>query len=255
MQTERAGGDVAQTGWPSALRQFAMRGFLLCVLLFGLEALIFVVVSSLPYFPGEQAAYTQQAHQLSSQVSGASYPALIYQIFTNNFRIALLEMIPIFGVILFALSIYETARVTEAIAGINSESPLLLVILLLVIFPHSWIELPAYAVATAEGLYLLYALAKAFRGDRRRLSMEAAQLGINIIIVAAMLIVAAIFESTEIELGGYFWITWIPFALVLYLVLQLNGKLSKIRRDEKTGSVVTTEPMAPVLPPEQPPAS
>ena len=143
--------------WNDALRQFAKRGLALCLILFVVEVGLLFLVSSAPFFPGEQSFYTGEANSLGSLVQNSTTPQLAVEIFTNNYKIALEEMIPLFGVLLFAISLYVTARVTEAIA-IQDKVSALSVVLLLFLLPHSWIELPAYAVATAAGLYLLYGL-------------------------------------------------------------------------------------------------
>jgi uncharacterized membrane protein SpoIIM required for sporulation len=252
MESQVSAPEEVTSSWVQAVREFAVRGLLLCLTLFLLEVGIFFFVSSSPYFPGEHAFYTSQANQLSSQVTNSTSNQLLFQIFTNNFRIALIEMIPGFGAILFAISIYATARVTQAIAGIDNVPAVLLVLLLLLIFPHSFLELPAYAVATAEGLYLFYAglyLAHALLtgagGKLRRLSMEAWQFGINLLIVTVMLGVAALFETVEIVLGVYFWIMWVPFIGIIIAVIRFNRRLTRIRR-EATAKLMTphSTPMA-----------
>jgi uncharacterized membrane protein SpoIIM required for sporulation len=229
--------------WGQAIRQFALRGLLLCLTLFLIEVGLFFAVSSSAYFPGEHAYYASQANQLSNQTTGSTGPQLLVLIFTNNFRIALIEMVPLVGVVFFAFSIYATARVTQAIAGIDNVPALLLVVLLLLIFPHSYIELPAYAVATAEGLYLTYAIMKSF-GVGGRMRKELVQLGINVVLVTAMLAVAAVFETVEIELGVYFWITWVPFIGLVAAVAWLNRRLLKIKREEAARSAAP--PYAPI---------
>jgi hypothetical protein len=49
-----------------------------------------------------------------------------------------------------------------------------------------------------------------------------------------MLLVAALFESVEIQIGGLLFLaTWIPFAVIIAGVLLLNRKLSRIRKEMK----------------------
>jgi uncharacterized membrane protein SpoIIM required for sporulation len=221
-------------GLRSALAAYASRGLLLYLALFIIEVGLFFLVATLPFFPGEQAFYTAQSNQLNNEFQGASLFTQFWGIFTNNFRIALLEMIPGLGVALFGFSLYATARVLEVIANTDNVSPLLVLFLLLLLFPHSWIELPAYAVATGEGLFLLYAIWSFATGSRRiNLRDEGWQLAINFIIVAVMLLVAALFESVEIQLGaGLFWITWLPFAGLIALAVLLNKRLMKIKKED-----------------------
>lgn len=214
-----------------------MRGLLLCLTLFLIEVGLFFAISSIPFLPGERSFYVTQANQLGNQTSTSTTPQLFVMIFTNNYRIALIEMVPLLGVILFAVSIWETARVIEAIAAIHGESALLLVLLLFAIYPHTYIELPAYAVATAEGIYLLYAIAKALGWNKGNMRAEVYQLAINVAIVTVMLAVAALFESVEIALGLSFWITWVPFVALIYVVVRLNRRLSKIREEAESATI------------------
>lgn len=230
-----------QTFLDTAIKEFARRGLRLYVLVFAAELLLFFVISSLPFFfPGEQALFTSQSKQIGNEFQSAGLFGTFVGIFTNNYRIALIEFIPVVGVLLFALSVYETARIVEVEAIANGVAPAALVLLLL-FYPHTYIELPAYAVAVTEGLILLYAIIR-WLGDSGRAKKpvnwraEWVQFWINVGIVTAMLLVAALFESVEIELelvkayGGFlFLVTWIPFVGLIALVLMLYIRLRKIR--------------------------
>jgi uncharacterized membrane protein SpoIIM required for sporulation len=225
-----------ETFWQAAVREFARRGLLLAVALFLIEVVLFFVVSSLPFFPGEQAAYTAQSNQISSQFSNATLFAQFSGIFVNNFRIALVEFVPGLGLLLFAFSLYATARILEVISISDNLPPALVVLILLLLFPHSWIELPAYAVAVAAGSYFGYAL---IRWQKTRWGPEIGVLLINVAIVTVMLLVAALFESVEIQVGGLlFLVTWIPFAILIAGVLLLNRKLSRIRKEMKAAQAL-----------------
>lgn len=220
-----------ETFWQAAVREFARRGLLLAVALFLIEVVLFFVVSSLPFFPGEQAAYTAQSSQISSQFTNATLFTQFSGIFLNNFRIALIEFIPGLGLLLFAFSLYATARILEVISISDNLPPVVVVLVLLLLFPHSWIELPAYAVAVAAGTYFGLALI-GWRKTKWR--PEIGVLLINVAIVTVMLLVAALFESVEIQIGGLLFLaTWIPFAVIIAGVLLLNRKLSRIRKEMK----------------------
>ncbi len=241
---EATPSEQKDTFLKSAVKEFARRGLLLCVLLFLIEVGLFFAISSLPFFPGEQSLYTNQSNQIGTEFQNATLFTQFSGIFVNNYRIALIEMVPGIGLLFFAFSLYATARILEVISINDHASPLLLVLVLLLLFPHSWIELPAYAVATAEGTFLLYAIVKwLFDSSGRnsvRWSGELGQLIINVAIVTIMLAVAALFESVEIQLGLLFWVTWIPFAAIIVVVLVLNHRLSRIRkRLKETQSVVS----------------
>ncbi|MDA4137257.1 MAG: stage II sporulation protein M [Thaumarchaeota archaeon] len=219
----------------SAVKEFARRGLLLCVALFLIEVALFFVISGLPFFAGEQALYTSQSNQIGNEFQNAGLLATFWGIFTNNLRIGLIEMIPGIGLILFAFSIYATARIVE-VDAISYSAPAALVFLSLFLFPHTYIELPAYAVATAEGLLLLYALFRWLFDSTGRSSVrwrtEGTQFVVNLAIVTVMLLVAALFEAVEIRLGGVLsLVTWIPFVVLVVVVLVLNRRLSRIRKE------------------------
>ncbi len=219
------------------MSEYAARGIRLYLVLFAIEVVLFLVIASLPFFPGERAFFTNQSNQINNQFQGASLLSQFWGIFTNNFRISAVEMIPGLGALVFAISLYETARIIEAIAGTDNASPILVLVLLLLLFPHSYIELPAYAVATGEGLVLAYAIARwllATGPSPVSLSVEFWQLALNVVVVAVMLVAAALFESVEIQLGAmWFWITWIPFAGLVVLALSLYRRLNRIRNENQ----------------------
>ena len=216
--------------WLSSLRLFARRGLMVIIALFVIEMVLFFAVSSLPFLPGEQAAYLNQSKQIGDQFQGASLAQQFWGIFVNNYGIALRELIPGFGLILFGLSLYATARILEVISVQDHASPLVVVLVLLLLFPHSWLELPAYAVATAESIFIVYAVVKWLfdtTGSGIRLRPQLGLFIINFLIVTAMLLVAALFESVEIQIGLLFWVTWIPFAGLIALVVALNRRLMR----------------------------
>lgn len=125
----------------TAVKQFAKRGLMLCLVLFFAEVALFFVVSSLPFFPGEKSFYTNQSNTIGTEFQNASLPVEFWGIFSNNYMIAR-EFIPVLGPILFGASLYATARVLEIISLNDNVSPLIVVLVLLLFFPHSWIELP-----------------------------------------------------------------------------------------------------------------
>jgi len=232
MTEERAPKGVA-----GAISEYASRGLLVFLVLFLISIGICVVVVSLPFLPGERAIYVSQSNQISTEFAGASLFTQFWGIFTNNLRIALIEMIPGPGTALFVLSFYSTARIIEVEALTDGVSPVSL-FLFLFLFPHSYIELPAYAVATGAGLYFAYAVVRwlfATRSSTVNFRVEGWQLLINFIIVTVMLAVAAIFESVELQLSAaLFWITWIPFAGLVVLAVSLNRRLKRMRKEKRS---------------------
>lgn len=226
------GDETRDAGLGEAIRAYASRGLLIYFALFVIQYALYFVVANLPFLPGEQTLYTNQNNQITNEFQGASLLAQFSGIFVNNFRIALIQMIPGLGAVFFATSLYVTARVIEVIAVSDQVSPLVVLLLLILLFPHSWIELPAYAVATGEGLFLLYAIWGFATGGRNlKFRDEVWQFVINFSIVTVMLLVAALFEAVEIQLGAtLFWITWFPFAGLIVPAVVLNRRLNEIRK-------------------------
>ena len=234
---ERMDPEPPSSRLQGAVKEYATRGIRLYLLLFVIEVGAFFVIASLPFLPGEKAFFTSQSNQINNEFQGVGFLGQFWGIFTNNFRIAAIELIPGLGAVFFAISLYETARIIEAIAGTDQASPVLVLVLLLLLFPHSYLELPAYAVATGEGLVLAYAIARwllATGPSPVSLKVEFWQLALNVVVVAAMLLVAAVFESAEIQLGAmWFWVTWLPFVGLVALAISLYRKLNKIRNETR----------------------
>lgn len=225
-----------------AIKLFAKRGLMLCLVLFLIEVGLFLAVSSLPFFPGERAFYQGQESSIGNEFKNATVTVEFLGIFENNYQIALREFIPVVGPILFGASMYATARVLEIIALDQSVPAIVVAFVLLLLYPHSWIELPAYAVATAESIWLTYAAVKWLfdkKGHAINWIAELGQFLIYFVIVTIMLLVAALFESVEIalELSSdpfEFLIMWIPFAVIIVVVLVLYRRLAKLRDILKT---------------------
>jgi uncharacterized membrane protein SpoIIM required for sporulation len=254
--------EEKKSPWKTAIKRFARKGLILCAVMFVVEVILFFGVSSLPFLPGEKTAYQSQSSQLSSQFQNASLPTTFWGIFSNNYRIALLEFIPLFGPFLFAFSLYATARILE-VEAITYGLPAAILGISLFLLPHSWLELPAYGVATAEGLLLVYAAVKWIFIPKARgtisASAEGAQFVLYLAIVTVMLLIAALFEASEIALGeaypnspGLPFLTWIPFAVILVVALKLYSHLRKIGNEPDT-SVQPVTQYPPQNPPQYPP--
>ena len=196
----------------------------LIAILFVIELVVIVAVSSSAFFPSELTTYENQ-YNSTSAVLNQSAIGQVGGIFANNFRVSIVELIPAIGLAIFGLSLYETARIVEAIAVIKGVS-VGLALGNLFFLPSTWLELPAYAIAAAEGLYLVYAAYQGFKVGWSRFVREMRFLVVNIILIAVVLGVAAVFEVSEIQIAGsspdgpiYALLTWLPFAGVFAVAL------------------------------------
>ncbi len=208
------------------VRHFVRRGLRVAAIVFLIELVVFVATVSVPFLSGERQSYSESAKQIANQLIGVSPFGQVVEIFGNNVKVALIEFIPGFGAFFFSASIYETARITQAIA-LNMNFPAQILLVILFLLPHSWIELPAYAISTTEGIFLLYsAIRWLTRREPDRMRMELGQLLLSIILVIVTLGVAAIFEVSEVQLGLTGFAMWAPFGLIVAIALLLKKKYS-----------------------------
>jgi uncharacterized membrane protein SpoIIM required for sporulation len=216
--------------------------------LFVLELVVFVALPSFPFMQGEQQSYTQQAQQLGNLLSGRTFLEQTWVVFSNNLRVALVEMLPGLGAIIFGASLYDTARITQAIA-LNQNLPASLLVLLLFTLPHSWIELSAYPVATGEGILFLNSLLRwLLREEKWRMGAELRHLALAIGLVAAILLVAAVFEVEEIQLGLQGFVLWGPFGVLAAIILVLRHRILRARKEKEFPFVSdTTAPLSSLL--------
>ena len=70
----------------------------------------------------------------------------------------------------------------------------------LFLLPHTYLELPAYAIAVTESGYLVYAIAAGFSKGWALFVRELRFLVVSVALIGGVLIVAAIFEVTEIQI-------------------------------------------------------
>ncbi len=190
----------------------------MALLVFALEVIAFIALSAVPLPPAIQSSLIQQYDSLQG-VTRAPYITSALLIFSHNFLIASLELVPAIGTIWFVVSTAVTS-VTISALGSSLGYPGPVISLTLFTLPHSWIELPAYAFATTEGIFVLMAF------TRKSLRREANRFLSAWVLIGFTLIVAAFFESAEIKLEGINafvpYATWIPFVILILIVAKLR---------------------------------
>jgi uncharacterized membrane protein SpoIIM required for sporulation len=225
----------------------------LLALLFVAELVSIVLISNLSFFPGEFNVYVQQYNNVSG-ILNTSASSQVGGIFLNNFRVAMIEIIPGLGLALFSFSIYETARIVQVI-GIQQHTGAG-ALATLFFLPSTWLELPAYSIAATEGVYLLYAFYYGFRRGWGRLRREFRFLWVNVMLIGVVLIVAAVIEVTEIQIATIFQgtpneslalLTWIPFFLILVGVAKFwrkakrDGPMLQAQEEAANGALADKE--------------
>ncbi|MEM1814283.1 MAG: stage II sporulation protein M, partial [Thermoplasmatales archaeon] len=99
-----------------------------------------------------------------------------------------------------------------------------LIFLSLAVLPHTWLELPSYAIAVSASIYLIYLLSK-----RELLRSKGFKVLYMYLFVIIELVIAATFESVEIVLqtrGLVVLLTWIAAAPIIYLLILLFRKMN-----------------------------
>lgn len=181
------------------------------VLAFGVVLAIvlgfFVLTIVFPADPGFRQTLTQQANSTMSTLS-TSPPSLVFELFANNMRVALLESIPAFGFFFLPLSIYASGVIIQGLAVTANVSPAAVAVFYLFL-PFTFVELSGYAVAFVSGTMLIFAW------RRKRLHREAQVFVLELAAVAVILAVAAVMETISIvsPLAGI--LLWIPLAAAM----------------------------------------
>lgn len=214
-------GSVRRVFGRESVLVFVRRRLPFMVALFAVEAGLLLAFSSLPMSQDQMQSYSTAWNQTATSISSLSPPLQVFAILGNNGYLALGMFTPVFGQISFLLSSYNTARVLDVIAfqsGVTSGG----ILLRLYLLPHTWIETFAYAVASGEGLYLVFALG---RGWRRRLTIETVERELPRVVLSlaatgVLLVVAAVFEVGEVVVSSatepaVAFLSWIPFAVLL----------------------------------------
>jgi hypothetical protein len=141
----------------------------------------------------------QQARQINNELNQTVTTAqqngtLVQSIFSNNFLIALVMFVPVFGPVFGFYTLFSTGAAINAIA-IAQGYPLFLVLFSLVLTPVFWIEFAAYSTALAESIWLFRRILQG-RGLR-----ELKNLGILVAVCAGLLFFGAVIEAWLISIG------------------------------------------------------
>lgn len=181
-------------------------------LLLGIEIGIFLVGLTWPIDTGTQQSLLQEANSITEIAKNPDPLTMLVTIFSNNVRVALLEMIPVFGALVLVLSMFTTGLLTQAIVASNGLPGSLGGILFL--FPYTIVEFSAYMVAVGAGTMLLVGW------RRRRLRREAEAFALEVVGVVIILLVAATMETMTIVSPLLGLALWIPTVLSLIWLVR-----------------------------------
>lgn len=190
------------------------------LLSFIIELAGFAIISSLPIH--DPALYASFQSEDSSIISQSFFPMWL-SIFPHNLLIATIEFIPVVGILMFGFSIGSTASVI-AVEGTATKINGFAIFASLMMLPHSWLELPAYAVAASTSIYILYYLMK---GKLRTNYMKIIYMYIFVVIELAF---AGAIETSEIILEEsphplYSLYMWIPAVPIIIFLIWLYRRM------------------------------
>jgi len=190
---------------------------LLVLGVFVVELVIFVSGLVTPLSSGEQQIIANQTSSQFAPIQSASLEEQVAFIFSHNLLIALAEMVPVFGAFLFAYSVHFTGLVTQAIVAEKNLPGL--AGLILFVFPYTFVELSAYAIAVASGVMLIWA------AIMKHLVRELKVFAVEVLVIVAVLFTAAAMEAAT----SSSWIVgialWIPTGLAIVgLKILSSGK-------------------------------
>ncbi len=171
------------------------------------EVGVFAAGLSTPLSASVRHSIENQTGTQFASVPTASAPQLFTFIFTHNLPFALVEMIPILGAVVFVSSIYVTGLAAQVGALAYGYPGQFGAVLLL--FPYSFVEFSAYAVAVGAGVMLIVSW------RRGRLGRELRVLVLEMAAVPLLLFVAAAMETTTkfFPLAGF--ALWLPTGLAV----------------------------------------
>jgi uncharacterized membrane protein SpoIIM required for sporulation len=216
----------------------------LFLILFIIEMAIYVAISSLSLH--DAALYNTFKNEQSS-IDGQSFIPMFLSIFPHNLLIASIEFVPIIGIFFYFFSVIETA-VIISLEGTGLHTSGLLIFFTLAILPHTWLELPSYAIATGASIYIIYTLVK--RGEEFNSRMK--RIGLLYLFVILELMVAGLFETTEIVFETiypapynliYPIMMWIPAIPVIIGLVYLFRRITRGGQAGKRRRSTPTDPM------------
>ncbi len=187
---------------------------------FLVEIAIFFIAISYPVPSNRLPELQQEARNITSYAQTSGGFGLVGIIFGNNIRVALLEMIPVYGIIVFAGVMFETGQVLQ-VASYSTGVPGLIVGMALFLFPFAFVELFSYAIAVASGNMLVFS---ALRG---RLRKEIRVYVLEAISVVLLLFLAASMETLTIMDWRIGLVLWLPVIMAIVWLAIYRSRMHK----------------------------
>lgn len=176
--------------WKNASR--ISKRMMVVVVVFIVTIAVTAVGAMVPLSRDDVDELGRSLNQTRNTVDSLSFLDRVKYIFGNNLMICLLGFIPVFGILLELYALFSTGVVIAAMAY-GTTNPLLMLFLLFV-FPHTWLEFISYSLAISGNVWL------SWRIIRRRDKKELFNTCIFIALCTLILLLAAFVEILTINL-------------------------------------------------------
>ncbi|MDG6902130.1 MAG: zinc ribbon domain-containing protein [Nitrososphaerota archaeon] len=201
---------------PAALTRF----WTLVLLLFITGQAILILAATLPFFPGEEQAYSTILTSTKNQIAGTTTLGEFQAIFLNNIQVAWGGAMPFLGTLTYGVANYNTGRVVQEIAISTRPNAISasLVLASLYVLPHTWVEESAYPIATIAGILATTTWRSVSLGEfSRRSNWGSTKLVFALAGTAAILAAAGFLEVLVNYLGFGAVLLWVPMVALYYL--------------------------------------
>lgn len=183
----------------------------LILVLLAIEIGVFLVGLFTPVPTSFRQALANETGTQFAPFKTAGPVQLVTLIFSHNLLIALGEMVPGAGAVLFFTSVYTTGLAAQALV-MSQGLPVAWGVALFA-YPFALVELTAYAVAVASGTMVISAWRK------KALHREARIFGLEALGVASILLAAAAMEATTTSSPILGFGLWLPTGVALAVAI------------------------------------
>jgi len=190
---------VSSKFWGSASSR---RTRIITIVIFFLFAILVTIVGVLlPLSAQEATNEDNQLNQIQQQIQSMDLLHETAAIFQNNFEICLLMFIPVAGLVLGSIALFNTGSYIQAETIVENTTkgyniPAILALFALFIFPFSWLEFISYSTAFSETFWFLK---RGLEGKWRR---EIVNLFKLVLITAVLLAAGAFIEALLLSILG-----------------------------------------------------
>jgi len=175
---------------------------IITIVIFFLFAILVTVVGVLlPLSAQEATNENNQLNQTQQQIQSMDLLRRTAAIFQNNFEICLLMFIPVAGLVLGSIALFNTGSYIQAETIVENTTkgyniPAILALALLFIFPFTWLEFISYSTAFSETFWFIR---RGLEGKWRR---EIVNLFKLVLITAVLLAAGAFIEALLLGILG-----------------------------------------------------